>query len=126
MSINIGPPMVDELKPKIAVIGVGEKGYCNIDLTVEIPGGHSSMPAKETAIDVLNKAIGKIRAQQMPGRITAPVNEMLGRIAAVDGFVTKLGVSNQWLLSSSIIGRLEKDKQTNALTKKTKAFRQKI
>lgn len=103
----------------LAVIGVGEKGYCNIDLTVEIPGGHSSMPAKETAIDVLNKAIEKIRAQQMPGRLTAPVQEMLGRIAAIDGFVTKLGVSNQWLLSGNIIGMLEKDKQTNAMVHTT-------
>jgi carboxypeptidase PM20D1 len=116
--------MVDTEKFKksgrpVAVIGVGEKGYCNIDLTVEIPGGHSSMPATETAIDVLNKAIEKIRAQQMPGRITPPVQEMLGRIAAVDGFVTKLGVSNQWLLSSSIIGMLEKDKQTNAMVHTT-------
>jgi carboxypeptidase PM20D1 len=86
--------MVDTEKFKksgrpVAVIGVGEKGYCNIDLTVEIPGGHSSMPATETAID------------------------------AVDGFVTKLGVSNQWLLSSSIIGMLEKDKQTNAMVHTT-------
>ena len=103
----------------VAVIGVGEKGYCNIDLTVEIPGGHSSMPVTETAIDVLNKAIEKIRAHQMPGRITPPVQEMLGRIAAVDGFVTKLGVSNQWLLSSAIISMLEKDKQTNAMVHTT-------
>jgi carboxypeptidase PM20D1 len=103
----------------VAVIGVGEKGYCNIDLTVEIPGGHSSMPATETAIDVLNKAIVKIRATQMPGRITPPVNEMLGRIAAADGFVTKLGVSNQWLLSGAVISMLEKDKQTNAMVHTT-------
>ena len=116
--------MVDTEKFKksgrpVAVIGVGEKGYCNIDLTVEIPGGHSSMPATETAIDVLNKAIEKIRAHQMPGRITPPVQEMLGRIAAVDGFVTKLGVSNQWLLGSAVIGMLEKDKQTNAMVHTT-------
>lgn len=116
--------MVDTEKFKtagrpVAVIGVGEKGYCNIDLTVEIPGGHSSMPATETAIDVLNKAIEKIRATQMPARITPPVKEMLGRIAAVDGFVTRLGVSNQWLLSGSIIGMLEKDKQTNAMVHTT-------
>jgi carboxypeptidase PM20D1 len=103
----------------VAVIGVGEKGYCNIDLKVEIPGGHSSMPATETAIDVLNKAIEKIRAQQMPGRITPPVQEMLGRIAAVDGFTTKLGVSNQWLLNGAIINMLEKDKQTNAMVHTT-------
>jgi carboxypeptidase PM20D1 len=103
----------------VAVIGVGEKGYCNIDLKVEIPGGHSSMPATETAIDVLNKAIAKIRAQQMPGRLTPPVQEMLGRIAAVDGFVTKLGVSNQWLLGSTVISKLEADKQTNAMVHTT-------
>lgn len=116
--------MVDTEKFKktgrpVAVIGVGEKGYCNIDLTVEIPGGHSSMPVTETAIDVLNKAITKIRAKQMPGRITPPVQEMLGRIAAVDGFVTKLGVSNQWLLSGAVISMLEKDKQTNAMVHTT-------
>lgn len=103
----------------IAVIGVGEKGYCNIDLTVEIPGGHSSMPANETAIDVLNKAIEKIRVKQMPGRITPAVQEMLGRISEVDGFVTKLGVSNEWLLRSAIIGKMEKDKQTNAMVHTT-------
>lgn len=116
--------MVDTEKIKksgrpVAVIGVGEKGYCNIDLTVEIPGGHSSMPVQETAIDVLNKAIAKIRAQQMPGRITPPVQEMLGRIAAIDDFTTKLGVSNQWLLSGSIISMMEKDKQTNAMVHTT-------
>lgn len=116
--------MVDTEKFKksgrpVAVIGVGEKGYCNIDLTVEIPGGHSSMPVQETAIDVLNKAIAKIRAQQMPGRITPPVQEMLGRIAAIDDFTTKLGVSNQWLLSGSIISMMEKDKQTNAMVHTT-------
>jgi carboxypeptidase PM20D1 len=116
--------MVDTEKFKktgrpVAVIGVGEKGYCNIDLTVEIPGGHSSMPATETAIDVLNKAISKIRATQMPGRLTPPVQEMLGRIAAVDGFVTKLGVSNQWLLGGAVIGMMEKDKQTNAMVHTT-------
>jgi carboxypeptidase PM20D1 len=55
----------------------------------------------------------------MPGRITPPVKEMLGRIAAVDGFVTRLGVSNQWLLNSFIIGTLEKDKQTNAMVHTT-------
>ena len=103
----------------IAVIGVGEKGYCNIDLTVEIPGGHSSMPANETAIDVLNKAIEKIRVKQMPGRITPAVQEMLGRISEVDGFVTKLGVSNEWLLRSAIISKMEKDKQTNAMVHTT-------
>ncbi len=47
----------------VAVVGTGEKGYTNIDLTVELPGGHSSTPVKETAIDILNQAIVKVRAK---------------------------------------------------------------
>ena len=49
-----------QLNRPFAVIGTSEKGYANFDLSVKIPGGHSSMPAAETAIDVLNKAIEKI------------------------------------------------------------------
>jgi carboxypeptidase PM20D1 len=104
-----------ELKRPVAVIGVGEKGYVNIDLTVEIPGGHSSMPIPETAIDVLNKAIEKVRAQQVPARITAPLKELFQRIGPGGSFVSRMAVSNQWLFKGMLISELEKTKQTNAL-----------
>ncbi|MBX9784837.1 MAG: M20/M25/M40 family metallo-hydrolase [Chitinophagaceae bacterium] len=104
-----------ELGRPVAVIGVGEKGYVNIDITVEIPGGHSSMPASETAIDVLNKAIAKIRAQQMPVSITPPVEELLNRVGGNGSFITRMALSNQWLFSSMLINKLEKEKGTNAM-----------
>ncbi len=104
-----------ELNRPVAVIGVGEKGYVNIDLTVEIPGGHSSMPFPETAIDVLNKAIEKIRAQQMPAKITPPIQELFLRIGPGGGLLNRMALSNQWLFKSMLITELEKTKQTNAL-----------
>lgn len=104
-----------ELGRPVAVIGVGEKGYVNIDLTVEIPGGHSSMPFPETSIDVLNKAIEKIRAKQMPAIITPPVQELLYRVVAGSSFVNRMALSNQWLFKGILISQLEKDKGTNAL-----------
>ncbi len=104
-----------DLKRPVAVIGVGEKGYVNIDLTVEIAGGHSSMPNKETAIDVLNKAIEKIRAKQMPARITAPVAELFSRIGPGGSYMNRMALSNQWLFKPMLISQLEKSKESNAM-----------
>ena len=104
-----------ELKRPVAVIGVGEKGYVNIDLVVEKPGGHSSMPATETAIDILNKAIEKVRLHQMPARITAPIQQLFQRIGPGGGFLNRVALSNQWMFKSMLISQLEKSKETNAL-----------
>lgn len=104
-----------ELNRPVAVIGVGEKGYVNIDLTVEIPGGHSSMPFPETAIDVLNKAIVKIRSQQMPAKITPPIQELFLRTGPGGALLNRMALSNQWLFKSMLITELEKNRQTNAL-----------
>jgi carboxypeptidase PM20D1 len=91
----------------------------NIDLTVEIPGGHSSMPDKETAIDVLNQAIGKVRAKQMPAMITPSVGELLNRTGAAQSFFTRMVMSNMWLFKGMVISRLEENKQTNAMVHTT-------
>jgi carboxypeptidase PM20D1 len=108
-----------ELGRPIALIGVGEKGYANIDLTVEIPGGHSSMPHKETAIDVLNKAIVNVRMAQMPARITPVVREFLHTIGAHQGFVSKMAMSNMWLFEGSVVSKLEASNKSNALVHTT-------
>ncbi|MGB4772398.1 MAG: M20/M25/M40 family metallo-hydrolase [Chitinophagaceae bacterium] len=108
-----------ELKRPIALIGVGEKGYVNVDLTVEIPGGHSSMPMKETAIDVLNKAINNVRKQQMPARVTPAVDEFMRSIGPYQGFVNRLAISNMWLFSNTIISKLEASHKSNAMVHTT-------
>jgi carboxypeptidase PM20D1 len=124
---NIKPAMVlDEggqidtkhfahLNRPMAIIGTSEKGYVNIDLTVEIPGGHSSMPSTETAIDVLNKAIVNIRAHQMPGKITPTLLELLNRTKPAEKLVTKVILSNLWLFNGAVMSQLEKTKETNAM-----------
>lgn len=107
------------LNRPVAVIGTGEKGYTNIDISVEIPGGHSSMPAKETAIDVLNAAIAKVRAKQMPALITPSVDEMLNRTVSQQSFVNKMAMANMWLFKGAIIGQMESTNTTNAMVHTT-------
>ena len=107
------------LNRPVAVIGTSEKGYVNIDLTVEIPGGHSSIPNKETAIDVLNQAIEKIRAHQMKPNIPASISELLNRTKPAEQFFNQVVLSNLWLFNSAVMSNLEKTKETNAMVHTT-------
>lgn len=105
----------ERVKRPVAVIGTGEKGYVNIDLTVEIPGGHSSMPLTETAIDILNQAIVKIRASQMPALITPSIQELLNRTGPAEPFMNRMALSNLWLFNGMLVKELEKTKESNAM-----------
>jgi carboxypeptidase PM20D1 len=104
-----------DLGRPVAIIATGEKGYTNIDLSVEIPGGHSSMPSKETAIDVLNKAIAAVREKQMPGTITPVVEEMIRRTNAPGPLLKRMVTQNLWLTTPLVKWEMEKSKETNAL-----------
>ena len=108
-----------DVKKPVAVIATGEKGFVNVDISVTIPGGHSSQPEKETAIDVLNKAITKVRATQMPPIITPPLQSLLERTAAEQLFLKRMIVSNMWLFKNVVIKNLEENKQTNAMVHTT-------
>ncbi|MFI5130347.1 MAG: M20/M25/M40 family metallo-hydrolase [Chitinophagales bacterium] len=68
---------VPDVKRPIAVIGVAEKGYASFELTVEKEGGHSSMPPKETAIDILNTALHNLRKKTPPSQLTPQLKEFL-------------------------------------------------
>src|SRR5207237_5037195 len=45
--------IVREIAAPVAPIGIGEKGYLSIELSVAVAGGHASMPPRDTAIGLL-------------------------------------------------------------------------
>jgi carboxypeptidase PM20D1 len=103
------------LKRPIAAIGIAEKGYLSFSLRVEKEGGHSSIPQQETSIDILSKALVNLRKEQMPFHITAPIEELLKRIAPGLSFYQRMGLANPWLFKSSLQRNFEKDHVTNSL-----------
>jgi carboxypeptidase PM20D1 len=103
------------LKRPVAAIAVGEKGYLSFELSVEITGGHSSMPANETAIDILNKALYKLREEQMPYHVSPPMTELFRRIAPGLPFSERMAMSNQWLFGGMLQKKFESDPVTNSL-----------
>ena len=58
--------LVPGMTKEVALIGVAEKGYLSLNLGVRIEGGHSSMPGKETSIDVMSKAITNLKNNPLP------------------------------------------------------------
>jgi carboxypeptidase PM20D1 len=104
----------------LAVIGIQEKGYASYKLRVELPGGHSSQPLPETAIDILTKAMARLRAEPTPARITPATQAFLEAVASVSPSVaTRMAVANQWILGGILKSELSKDKLTNAMIRTT-------
>ena len=54
----------------VALIGIAEKGFASLQLSVEMDGGHSSMPNAETPIKVISNAITKLDSNPFPAEIT--------------------------------------------------------
>ncbi|KAI1102338.1 carboxypeptidase S [Jackrogersella minutella] len=52
--------------------GVGEKGYYDIQLTLEVNGGHSSRPPKNTGIGIMADAIVALENKPYSPRLTQP------------------------------------------------------
>jgi carboxypeptidase PM20D1 len=89
---------IKEIDRPVAIIGVAEKGYASFELSVQKEGGHSSIPARETAIDILTAALYKLRNTNPPARLTPPVTAFLHRISSSsDNFLHRMAGANMWL-----------------------------
>jgi carboxypeptidase PM20D1 len=108
------------IKAPIASIGVGEKGYVTLVLTAQKAGGHSSIPASKTAIDMLSNAIAKVSQNPMPTQLTTPIEAYLKSISAYnENFWEKMALSNLWLFKSSVVNKMTHQPNSNALIRTT-------
>ena len=102
----------------VASIGIAEKGYLNLELSVEVTGGHSSMPPRETAIGILSAAIVRLERHPMPARLAGPAGQMLGSLAREVPPVLRLVMTNQRLFGP-LIARLMARSPTAAASIRT-------
>jgi carboxypeptidase PM20D1 len=92
----------------VAVIGLSEKGYVNLVLTVRADGGHSSQPPEHSALGILAQAIVNIENHPFPARLDYLV-QTLDAIGAYLPFADRLAMSNLWLLSPLVKHMLLKE-----------------
>ena len=51
--------VIESVDRPVALIGVAEKGYLNLRLRVDAPGGHSSQPPPQSGLGIISRAIVK-------------------------------------------------------------------
>jgi carboxypeptidase PM20D1 len=109
-----------DIKRPIASIGVGEKGYVTLVLTAKKEGGHSSIPGKRTAIDILSDGISTLRKTQMNAAIIPPIQAYLERIAPYSSsLLQKISLSNLWLFKPLVINTMSETNTSNAMIRTT-------
>lgn len=110
----------DVAKP-VALIGVAEKGFVSLELSVEVEGGHSSMPPPQTAIGILSAAVNRLEERQMPASIEGPTRQMLETIGPEMPFGKRLVMANLWLFKPLVERKLSASPSTNAGIRTTTA-----
>ncbi len=110
--------MVPMISKPVALIGTSEKGYLSVSMTVEMEGGHSAYPAKESAITVLTKAVNSIVENQMKARISEPVNDFIRYVGPEMPFYARAIFANKWLFEGLIL-KIYKGSSTSAALVRT-------
>lgn len=104
----------------VALIGIAEKGYMDLELTATAEPGHSSYPPATTAIGRVAASIARIEQSPMPARVAAqaPFFRAAARAASPIGRpviarLPRLGRAAEWALA--------RDRTSNALIRTTLA-----
>lgn len=113
--------IVPGISAPVALIGVAEKGYVSLELTVESTGGHSSMPPHNTAIGVLAKAVSALERTPFPARIKGPVLNLFNYTGPEMPFLRRMAFANLWLFSPIVKNRLSQSPETDAMIRTTTA-----
>jgi carboxypeptidase PM20D1 len=113
--------IVPGIEKDVALIGLSEKGYLSVELSLDYEGGHASMPQKETTIDILARAIVKLSENQLQSRICEPTEKFIEYIGPEMPFGQKLVFANKWLFEGIILNIYESAPASNSLVRTTTA-----
>lgn len=117
--IDEGGSMVREMMPgvsaPVAVIGIAEKGYLTVRLTVEGQGGHSSTPPRETTVSILSRAVTSLQDHPFSTALNEPVGHMLDFVGPEMPFSRRVVMANRWLFSSMLEGIFAEQDKTRAM-----------
>ena len=113
--------MIPGIDKPVAIVGVSEKGYVNLELRVDGPGGHSSAPPAQTNIGILAEAISELEEHPFPARFEGAAQGLFDYLAPEMSFLPKAVFANLWLFRPVVVWGLERSPQTAAMVRTTTA-----
>jgi carboxypeptidase PM20D1 len=105
----------------VALIGIADKGYLSLELSVEAEAGHSGMPPPQTAIGILSTAVSRLEARQMPASIEGVSRQTLEYVGPEMPFSRRLVMANLWLFRPLVERSLAASPSTNIGVRTTTA-----
>ncbi|MFK7967409.1 MAG: M20 family peptidase [Burkholderiaceae bacterium] len=113
--------VVSALDRPLATINVAEKGMLTLTLIANAPGGHSSMPPRETAVGTLAAAVSRLQQQPVPGGLSGLSETMFDGMARHFGVLNRMLFANRWLFGPIIESQLAAAATTDAVLRTTTA-----
>ncbi len=105
----------------VGLIGVSEKGYLTVEITVHGQPGHSSTPPPQTAIGILARALARLEAHPMPTHLRRlrPLYRGIGKAAPI---YLQVAFANVWLFGPFLRRWLMAIPEMNASMRTTTAL----
>jgi carboxypeptidase PM20D1 len=116
---NVVDGIIPDVAAPVALIGIAEKGYASLELTVHAAGGHASIPPPRTAIGILSAAVDKLERSPLPSRLSAPIRSMFDYLGPEMAWSRKIIFANLWLFEPLVRGRFAQSPLTNASIRST-------
>jgi carboxypeptidase PM20D1 len=105
----------------LALVGIAEKGYIDVELEAKGTGGHASMPPRSTAAGAVSRAVARLEAHPFPARLTYTVRSFLTLLSPYVPFGFRLLFRNTALTSGAVIKAFSASPTTNAMVRTTQA-----
>jgi carboxypeptidase PM20D1 len=119
--LNIFNGIISGVTAPVALIGVAEKGYVSLKLSVQAGGGHSSIPPADTAINTLSRALQNLAAAPFPSRIGGATRQMLEFLGPEMAWSKKMALANLWVFEPVVKRQMAASPVTNAAIRTTMA-----
>lgn len=116
---SITQGLIPDIEKDVALIGIAEKGFISLELSIKLEGGHSSMPEKETSIDVMSSAVTKLKTNPFPAKISEPLKGFISYLGPEMPLLNKVIFANQSIFKSVITNVYEGSSTGNALVRTT-------
>ena len=127
--VDEGGAVVEGVFPGVSgpcgLIGIAEKGYLNLEFSIQSGGGHASEPPPHTSLGKLARACVAVENHPFKMHLTRPVAEMFDILGRRSTFLYRVIFANLWLFRGVLDLLCKKTGGSlNALLRTTVAFTQ--
>jgi carboxypeptidase PM20D1 len=113
--------VIENVRNRIAMIGVSQKGHAAIRVRAHGAGGHAGRPPANTALGLLAKAITRMEANQFPVRRIGSIESFFRTVGPAASGASRFVFRHPRLMWPILARRLTANPRTNALVRTTQA-----